>query len=72
MSVASVNGIDISYAIHARQGANGKSETRWAVLINGLADEKESWAYQVEDLVSSGYRLLTFDNRGIGKTSARK
>src|SRR5690606_23349178 len=38
------------------------------VLINGLADELESWDFQVPDLVAAGYRVLRFDNRGIGKS----
>ncbi|MFP6743929.1 MAG: alpha/beta hydrolase [Alphaproteobacteria bacterium] len=38
------------------------------MLINGLADEKESWAGQVEAFSAAGCRALTFDNRGIGGT----
>ncbi|GAA2007449.1 alpha/beta fold hydrolase [Nakamurella flavida] len=36
------------------------------VLINGLADDLDTWAYQVPDLLAAGYRVLSFDNRGIG------
>ena len=39
------------------------------VLVNGLADEKESWGYQTPDLLAAGYRVLTFDNRGVGKST---
>ena len=38
-------------------------------MVNGLADEKESWGYQTPDFVAAGYRVLTFDNRGVGKSS---
>jgi 3-oxoadipate enol-lactonase len=39
------------------------------VLVNGLADDLETWAYQVPAFVQAGYRVLTFDNRGVGRTS---
>jgi 3-oxoadipate enol-lactonase len=40
------------------------SET--VVLVNGLADDLETWADQVPALLESGYRVLRFDNRGVG------
>ena len=36
------------------------------VLINGLADDLETWSDQVPALLEAGYRVLRFDNRGIG------
>lgn len=62
MPTASVNGIDIDYSLDG-----DGSET--VVLVNGLADEKETWAYQTPALLEAGYRVLTFDNRGVGATS---
>jgi pimeloyl-ACP methyl ester carboxylesterase len=62
MPTAHVNGIDINYAVEG-----DGPET--VVLINGLADELATWAYQMPALLEGGYRVLTFDNRGIGKTS---
>jgi 3-oxoadipate enol-lactonase len=62
MPTASVNGIDINYRL-----AGHGPET--IVLINGLADDLETWAFQEEFLTSAGYRLLMFDNRGVGRTS---
>jgi len=62
MPIAHVNGIDIDYLIEG-----DGPET--VVMVNGLADEKESWGYQTPDLLAAGYRVLTFDNRGVGKTS---
>lgn len=62
MTIASVNGIDIDYLIEG-----DGPET--VVMVNGLADEKESWGYQTPDLLAAGYRVLTFDNRGVGKSS---
>ena len=36
------------------------------MLVNGLADDLESWGYQTPALVEAGFRVLTFDNRGVG------
>ena len=63
MPIAHVNGIDINYELEG-EGA----ET--LVLINGLADDLESWGFQVPDLLEAGLRVLRFDNRGIGKSDS--
>jgi 3-oxoadipate enol-lactonase len=63
MPTASVHGIEINYRLEG-----GGPET--IVLVNGLADDLETWVFQMEDLLSAGYRVLRFDNRGIGRTSA--
>ena len=39
------------------------------VLVNGLADDLTTWFGQMEDFLGAGYRVLRFDNRGIGKSS---
>lgn len=39
------------------------------ILINGLADAKESWQTQVTAFVAVGYTVLTYDNRGVGASS---
>jgi 3-oxoadipate enol-lactonase len=62
MPVARVNDIDINYRLEG-DGA----ET--IVLVNGLADDLETWAFQVDDFLAAGYRVLRFDNRGVGATS---
>ncbi len=62
MPFAAVNGIDVHYRI-----AGDGPET--IVCVNGLADDLETWAFQEADLTGAGYRLLMFDNRGIGQTS---
>lgn len=63
MPIAHVNDIDINYLIEG-----DGPET--VVLINGLADDLLTWVYQVDALLSAGYRVLRFDNRGIGQSSA--
>ena len=63
MPKAQVNGITLNYQIDGPETAN---ET--IVLINGLADDLQSWGFQVPAFVEAGYRVLSFDNRGIGKS----
>src|SRR5436189_1152199 len=63
MPTASVNGIDINYRLE------GDGE-RTVVLVNGLADDLETWVLQMDDLLGAGYRVLRFDNRGVGQSSA--
>ena len=61
MPVAHVNGIAINYLLE------GDGE-QTVVLINGLADDLTSWDFQVPALRDAGFRVLRFDNRGIGET----
>lgn len=62
MPVAHVNDIDLAYSLEG-------GGDRTVVLVNGLADDLGTWADQVPDLVAAGYRVLTFDNRGVGASS---
>jgi 3-oxoadipate enol-lactonase len=62
MPFAKVNDIDLHYHLDG-QG----DET--IVLINGLADDVESWFAQTDTFLSAGYRVLRIDNRGIGASS---
>ncbi|GIH50002.1 3-oxoadipate enol-lactonase [Microbispora rosea] len=59
MSTAFVNGITINYQLEGEG-----PET--VVLVNGLADDLETWGAQVPALLDAGLRVLSFDNRGIG------
>jgi 3-oxoadipate enol-lactonase len=62
MPVATVNDIDLHYKL------DGDGEET-IVLINGLADDLESWFAQLDDFLAAGYRVLRIDNRGIGKSA---
>jgi 3-oxoadipate enol-lactonase len=55
------NGIDIRYRIDG-----GGAQT--LVLINGVGDDLEGWANQVDDFVAAGLRVVSFDNRGVGQS----
>jgi 3-oxoadipate enol-lactonase len=62
MPVATVNDIELNYLLE------GDGEET-IVLVNGLADDHQTWILQMEDFLAEGYRVLRFDNRGIGATS---
>jgi pimeloyl-ACP methyl ester carboxylesterase len=62
MPMTRVNDIDVNYKLEG-----DGPET--IVLINGLADDLETWAFQMDDFLGAGYRVLRFDNRGIGASS---
>jgi 3-oxoadipate enol-lactonase len=62
MPVAKINDIEVNYKLEGEG-----PET--IVLINGLADDLETWAFQTPELLAAGYRVLRFDNRGIGASS---
>ena len=59
MPKANVNGINIYYEVH------GQGEP--LVLIQGLGGGHASWFFQTRAF-KKHYRVITFDNRGIGKT----
>jgi 3-oxoadipate enol-lactonase len=62
MPVARVNDIELNYTLE------GDGEET-IVLINGLADDHTTWVLQIDDFLAAGYRVLRFDNRGIGASS---
>ena len=65
MPIVKVNAVDINYEIEG-----DGPET--IVLINGLADDLTTWFGQMPDFLAAGYRVLRFDNRGIGKSGRPK
>lgn len=64
MPTAHVNGITLNYEIDGAETATKGT----IVLINGLADDLLSWGFQIPAFVEAGWRVLRFDNRGIGKS----
>src|SRR5438132_457239 len=63
MTTANVNGVELNYRLEG-----DGHET--IVLVNGLADDLETWELQMPDLLEAGLRVLRFDNRGIGRSGA--
>jgi non-heme chloroperoxidase len=39
------------------------------VLIHGWPLSREMWEYQLNDIISAGYRVVKYDRRGFGKSS---
>jgi 3-oxoadipate enol-lactonase len=62
MPVVQANGLDLHYRIDG-----DGPET--LVLINGVGDDLEGWGFQREDFAAAGLRVVTFDNRGSGRSS---
>jgi 3-oxoadipate enol-lactonase len=62
MPLARVNDIELNYKLE------GDGEET-IVLINGLADDLETWVLQIDDFLAAGYRVLRLDNRGIGAST---
>ena len=62
MPNALVNGISIDYTI-AGEGPP-------ALLICGTGQPADLWFAQVADLAAAGHRVITFDNRGCGRSAA--
>jgi len=60
MSIAKVDSIELYYEDH------GTGEP--LLLIMGLAADSMAWLFQVPEL-SKHYRTITFDNRGVGRSS---
>ncbi len=56
-----VNGIDLHYRV---DGAGDET----VLLINGVGDDLEGWAFQRDDFAAAGLRVVTFDNRGCGRS----
>jgi len=60
---ASINGIEINYEVSGKEGAP------WLVLSHSLACTVRMWDPQV-DAFQSRFRILNYDMRGHGATSA--
>jgi 3-oxoadipate enol-lactonase len=60
---ASVNGIDVNYEIHGKEGAP------WLVLSHSLACTARMWDPQIAAF-KDGYRILAYDMRGHGASAA--
>jgi 3-oxoadipate enol-lactonase len=40
------------------------------VLVNGVGDPLEGWVNQLAEFLAAGLRVVSFDNRGVGRSSA--
>ncbi|MBF6332659.1 alpha/beta fold hydrolase [Nocardia transvalensis] len=68
MPLATVNGIALNYQVKGdkAKGTDTKGAAPLVVLIMGTGSPGRVWElHQVPALVAAGYRVCTFDNRGI-------
>ncbi|WP_194817115.1 alpha/beta fold hydrolase [Nocardia sp. XZ_19_385] len=68
MPLATVNGIPLNYQVKGdrAKGTDGKGGGPLVVMIMGTGSPGRVWElHQVPALVAAGYRVCTFDNRGI-------
>ncbi|HVL89907.1 MAG TPA: alpha/beta hydrolase [Actinomycetota bacterium] len=56
-------GVALDYEVHGNEGP-------WVVLIMGLAYGRWGWHWNAGPLAERGYRVVTFDNRGVGGSDA--
>ena len=61
MPMTQSGGIDIAYRVEG-----DGPET--ILLVNGIGDDLEAWPNQLPDLLAAGLRVVTFDNRGAGRS----
>ena len=61
MPMTQSGGIDIHYRV---EGVGPET----ILLVNGVGDDLEAWPNQVPDLLAAGLRVVTFDNRGVGRS----
>jgi 3-oxoadipate enol-lactonase len=55
-------------SVHIHYRINGEGPET-LVLVNGVGDDLEAWANQIDDFVSADLRVISFDNRGVGLSS---
>lgn len=68
MPLATVNGISLNYQVKGNRakGTDVKGSAPLVVMIMGTGSPGRVWElHQVPALVAAGYRVCTFDNRGI-------
>jgi 3-oxoadipate enol-lactonase len=58
----SSDGLRIRYDVHGRRDGEP------VLLVQGLGTDSRGWVLQRLGLVRRGYRVVTFDNRGVGRS----
>lgn len=62
MAIAQINNGDLFYTIE------GSENSEWLLLIAGFSSDSSAWNLMVP-LLAQQYRVVCFDNRGIGQSS---
>lgn len=67
MNYLEINKGTAEYPVKINYSDYGKGQP--VILIHGWPLSGEMWEYQINDLVEAGYRVITYDRRGFGKSS---
>ena len=67
MNYLEINKGTAGYPVKINYSDYGKGKP--VILIHGWPLSGEMWEYQINDLVEAGYRVITYDRRGFGKSS---
>ena len=67
MNYLEINKGTAGYPVKINYSDYGKGKP--VILIHGWPPSAEMWEYQINDLVEAGYRVITYDRRGFGKSS---
>jgi peroxiredoxin len=67
MSELNTSSLEKSKAIKLAYNDYGTGQP--IILIHGWPLNRSMWEYQIEPLVSAGYRVITYDRRGFGESS---
>lgn len=57
------------FTLHYTLHGSSSSPTRRVLLVMGLLTDGSAWQYQVDYFSARGYECLTYDHRGVGKSS---
>ena len=66
MNYLEINKGTAGYPVKLHYSDYGKGKP--VILIHGWPMSAEMWEYQINDLVEAGYRVITYDRRGFGKS----
>ena len=69
MPTTDFDGLSINYLLDHPTRGDTPGGGDLVVLVNGLADDLQTWSAQVPDLLAAGYTILRYDNVGIGLSS---
>lgn len=67
MNYLEINKGTAGYPVKLNYSDYGKGKP--VILIHGWPLSGEMWEYQINELVEAGYRVITYDRRGFGKSS---
>ena len=65
--IAHSGAVEVYYEVTDPGDQHGDPQT--LVLVNGVGDPLEGWVNQLPEFATAGLRVVSFDNRGVGRSS---